>query len=275
MKNIGKTLLSPVCALAMVANSVSGAMAQDKRGDKQAVAVQSGVEIAAAVNVLVKEELYSRIQEIINRRFANAGQQGGDSVFQFFSQEMSFDSRLVTGAPFSADIVSETIQVLPDGNRIVQRSEGRIYRDSQGRTRSERTYQMGGSNERRQVINIRDPISRSSYSLDPETRIARKNAYYFASQGMSPATPPQFFTLPFNPNAPSEQRSGVPIRPPSLASSAPDAQGQLRKINVSGGVLQGAAIRRIQPSYPAVARAARASGAVQVHITVSETGEVM
>ena len=36
---------------------------------------------------------------------------------------------------------------------------GRIYRDSQGRTRNERTYQMGGSSEQRQVINIIDPVA--------------------------------------------------------------------------------------------------------------------
>lgn len=44
---------------------------------------------------------------------------------------------------------------------------------------------------------------------------------------------------------------------------------------VSGGVLQGSAIKKVQPPYPSVAKAARASGAVQVQILVSETGEVI
>src|SRR5262249_19589168 len=73
-----------------------------------------------------------RALELFDSSSFNGAQQGGDSAFQFFSQEMS-DYRLVRGAPFSADIVSETIQTLPDGNRIVQRFEGRIYRDNQGR----------------------------------------------------------------------------------------------------------------------------------------------
>jgi TonB family protein len=310
-----------------------------------------------------------RVPEVFDSGFATAAQQGGDSAFPFFSQEMSFDNRLVKGAPFSADIISETIQTLPDGNRIVQRSEGRIYRDSQGRTRSERTYQMGGSNEQRQVININDPAASASYSLDPETRIARMNSHYFGTGGM---TSDMFLTPPFNPNAPSHQPRGVlvgvpggvskgvtpgevitkaqPVYPatakqlnasgevrveviigengrvisaravsghPALRSAAEDAAslwvfkpaevggkpvqvpGTLtfvfnlpppptsvppaaetgaetsKKLTVSGGVLQGKAIKKVQPPYPPIARAARASGPVQVQVTISETGEVI
>ncbi|HEV2664662.1 MAG TPA: energy transducer TonB, partial [Blastocatellia bacterium] len=59
--------------------------------------------------------------------------------------------------------------------------------------------------------------------------------------------------------------------PPTAATSAETSQ----KINVSGGVLQGKAIRKVQPPYPQLAKAARASGAVQVQVTISETGEVI
>src|SRR5882672_2886177 len=144
MKNNGRKLLSSLCAFAMIAGSLSGATAQDRK--------KIDVEILDAIKI------------------ANAAQQGGDSVFQFFSQEMSFDRRLVKGAPFSADIVSETIQTLLDGNRIVQRSEGRIYRDSQGRTRNERSFQMGGSSEQRQTISIFDPVANVNSILDPDAR---------------------------------------------------------------------------------------------------------
>ncbi|MBK8316602.1 MAG: hypothetical protein IPL01_22355, partial [Acidobacteria bacterium] len=37
------------------------------------------------------------------------GQQSGDGMFQFFSQEMSFDNRLVKDAPFSGETLSETV----------------------------------------------------------------------------------------------------------------------------------------------------------------------
>jgi TonB family protein len=309
-----------------------------------------------------------RASQLFNSGSFNGAQQGGESAFQFFSQEVSFDSRLVKGAPFSADVVSETVQALPDGNRIVQRSEGRIYRDSQGRTRNERTYQMGGSSEQRQVINIIDPITNAGYSLDPETKIARKNFYNF---GMAP-TSDLFLTPSFNPDAPSQQPRGVPVGVPGGASkgltsgealvkaqpvypaiakqisasgevqvsivigedgrvveakaikghpvlraaaedaarkwvfkptlldgkpvkqpgtllfvfmppppptsdppAAATSAGTPEKLNVSGGVLQGNAIKRVQPPYPPIAKAARASGPVQVQIIISETGEVI
>jgi TonB family protein len=45
--------------------------------------------------------------------------------------------------------------------------------------------------------------------------------------------------------------------------------------SVSGGVLQGKAIKKVQPSYPPIARAAKASGDVQVQVTISEAGQVV
>jgi protein TonB len=48
-----------------------------------------------------------------------------------------------------------------------------------------------------------------------------------------------------------------------------------KKINVSGGVLQGSAIKKVQPPYPPIAKAARAAGAVQVQVTISEEGRVI
>jgi hypothetical protein len=77
------------------------------------------------------------------------------------------EARVVKGAPFSADIVTESIQTLSDGNRIVQRSTTRFYRDSEGRVRREEDRASG-----RPAISITDPIAGVSYSLDPENRTA-------------------------------------------------------------------------------------------------------
>ena len=41
----------------------------------------------------------------------------------------------VTGAPYSAQVVTERIQVLADGNRIDESSTGSVARDTQGRMR--------------------------------------------------------------------------------------------------------------------------------------------
>jgi protein TonB len=60
-----------------------------------------------------------------------------------------------------------------------------------------------------------------------------------------------------------------PPKPPPAATPVP------REIKVSGGVLQGSALKRVQPAYPPIAKAARAAGAVQVQVTISEEGRVI
>ncbi len=44
---------------------------------------------------------------------------------------------------------------------------------------------------------------------------------------------------------------------------------------ISGGVLNGKAVRLVQPPYPAIARSAHASGQVNVQITIDENGNVI
>lgn len=78
------------------------------------------------------------------------------------------ESKTITGAPFSAEIVSESVQVLADGNRIVRRSTGRVYRDSQGRTRREDDLEPGRAGS----ISITDPVEKASYVLDTASKIA-------------------------------------------------------------------------------------------------------
>jgi hypothetical protein len=73
----------------------------------------------------------------------------------------------VKGAPYSAEAVNETIQVLADGNRIVQRTTAMQYRDSDGRERREETSAMG-------AIFITDPVAGARFTLHPESRTAEK-----------------------------------------------------------------------------------------------------
>src|SRR5436853_6255038 len=46
-------------------------------------------------------------------------------------------------------------------------------------------------------------------------------------------------------------------------------------IRKSGGVLQGSAMKRVEPVYPPLAKTARVSGTVVVEVTVDETGTVI
>lgn len=66
-----------------------------------------------------------------------------------------------------------------------------------------------------------------------------------------------------------------PPPPPPAPKPTPEPTPVPKKINVSGGVLQGSAIRKPAPAYPPIAKAARASGAVQVQVTISEDGRVI
>ena len=102
----------------------------------------------------------------------------GPNDFLFLATEMTFGGKLVKGAPYSATAVTESTQTLSDGNRITNKSSASIYRDSEGRTRREQTLRAIGpfvkSGVGPQTIFISDPVAGTSYTLDPEARVARK-----------------------------------------------------------------------------------------------------
>ena len=97
----------------------------------------------------------------------------GQAKFTFEAGTAGFrvpiEGKVIKGAPFSADIVSESVQTLSDGNRIVQRSTTRFYRDSAGRVRREEDRGSGSP-----AISISDPVAGTSYSLDADNRTARQ-----------------------------------------------------------------------------------------------------
>ncbi len=70
-------------------------------------------------------------------------------------------------------------------------------------------------------------------------------------------------------------RGDDPPPPPPPPPPKPEPTPPPKQIKVSGGVLQGSALKRVQPQYPPIAKAARASGAVQVQVTISEDGRVI
>ena len=79
--------------------------------------------------------------------------------------------RLVTGAPYSALGTSQTVTTLPDGNRIVRQNTIRLWRDSQGRTRSEFALSsIGGPTPlevNATVTVIDDPSARERHMFQP------------------------------------------------------------------------------------------------------------
>jgi hypothetical protein len=78
--------------------------------------------------------------------------------------------QVAKGIPFSAQVVTESIQVLADGNRIVRQSTAAVSRDSEGRTRREQGVSDAGA----RVVFIQDPTAGLQYVLDGRSRSARK-----------------------------------------------------------------------------------------------------
>ena len=101
----------------------------------------------------------------------------GDNVI-FLATEMSFAGRLVKGAPYSAQAVTESVQMLTDGNRIVRKNTAQVYRDTEGRTRRDQTLGYIGpyatAGDVPQTVFINDPVAGVHYILDPAKKTALK-----------------------------------------------------------------------------------------------------
>lgn len=74
------------------------------------------------------------------------------------------------GAPYALEAVTESVQTLADGNRIVSTLTRKQYRDSEGRLRFDN--QMSGTGQwltndgTPQIVSITDPVARVHYVLD-------------------------------------------------------------------------------------------------------------
>ncbi len=99
----------------------------------------------------------------------------------------------VAGAPYSAQAVTERVQTLGDGNRIVQSTSSDVARDSQGRVRRDEALPgLNGSNgDTPHLVMIEDPVAGVHWTLDPQTKTAIKMPFAKATKGVGPfALPP-------------------------------------------------------------------------------------
>jgi hypothetical protein len=110
---------------------------------------------------------------------------------RFLGAEVGMPGRVVKNAPFTADIVTESTQVLQDGNRIKQSSTVKFARDSDGRTRREQSLQdlngLAPNANLPQVAFISDPVSASNYALDLGKRTVRKTGWNSGGGRPAPA----------------------------------------------------------------------------------------
>ena len=82
----------------------------------------------------------------------------------------------VAGAPYSGEEVNENVHILADGTRITQKNMMRkVWRDSEGRIRTERPLGMGPNETSMPlIIEIMDPIAGFQYTLDTQKKVTHR-----------------------------------------------------------------------------------------------------
>jgi hypothetical protein len=115
----------------------------------------------------------------------------------FIANEFGHPREIVKNAPYTAEAVTESIQVLSDGNRIVRKSTTLLARDTAGRTRQER---KDGS---RAGVYIYDPMEGRTVVLNERARVAIP-----IPRAPEPPVPP---VPPVPPAAPEAPAAGVTV----------------------------------------------------------------
>jgi len=106
----------------------------------------------------------------------------GFSGSAHFGALPGFGGRAVTGAPYSGEEVNEQVQTLADGTHITRKGvPTKVYRDSLGRTRTERPIGVGlafaGAGRMPDspvMVEITDPVAQVKYTLDTVNKVAHR-----------------------------------------------------------------------------------------------------
>lgn len=150
-------------------------------------------------------------------------------MFTFGTNAPRESSPVITGSPFSFEESSDHSQVLADGTRIALKTFTMVlYRDSAGRTRTERPIFLGNfpgaplALHNIKVIEITDPVAGVQYVLDTQNRVAYRFPFKAFEPPASPRVPAGDATSPgmrgSGPTslaAPSQAKplSGAPVDP--------------------------------------------------------------
>lgn len=104
----------------------------------------------------------------------------------------------VTGAPYSGTVTMSSVQTLATGNQITRNQQEKVYRDSQGRVRTEITMTPPNGGTAQTMITIFDPVAGFTATLNPQTSTAVKRTMPTAGTGpaRTPPTPPTGATAP-------------------------------------------------------------------------------
>jgi len=122
------------------------------------VRLEAPMNLAAADDSRAQADAWKRWADDFSRELRS-------SMGTMFGPRLS--GKIVKGAPYSAEIVTESNQALADGNVISRKTGAKVYRDGQGRVRQE----MPGDGKEPMVF-IQDPVEGLHYILTPGARRA-------------------------------------------------------------------------------------------------------
>jgi len=111
-------------------------------------------------------------------------------IKEYRTSYRSLAKKVLRGAPYSAEQVTEVLQTLADGTHINQfRPPVKMYRDSLGRTRSERLINEGDPRPQDVpvVVEINDVVAGYRYVMDPVNQVAHRSAIPPQHSGAAPS----------------------------------------------------------------------------------------
>ena len=141
--------------------------------------------------------------------------------------------------PFSCDAITTLVRTLPDGTHISRQTMTvKMYRDSEGRTRSDRIPGkfFAGEPAPPETILIRDPIAGYSYVLETASKIARRTAIQRPRPGQ-PMIPPN---NPATVSAPVANNAGPQVKTEDLGTQTMEGlvvQGRRTTVTTPAGAI--------------------------------------
>ena len=188
---------------------------------KQFFGIAAGLSIAV-LGAFAQDALFAQEEAMAKMKMQLAGSVMGPAVKE---------------APYSAEEVNSSTQVLADGTRIHRETRTTVYRDSEGRVRRETPEQ----------ITIMDPVAGVSYFLNPKTMTAQKapvmmNVHVFRSGGEGTAagtmvrTESTFTVTSTKDGETSMVINGNPVDPKQMAEAIAKAKqhGEAVTLDVPG-----------------------------------------
>lgn len=167
---------------------------------------------------------------------------------------LEFERTVVPDTPFSATLITESHQRMPDGTVSTKTTTSLIYRDDKGRTRRDWLSEPGSATPsetaviRRSVIN--DPLSGFTYLLDHRANVAQRTGFVgvppqsaSAAQDSVPPAPSRDQKLPLS----SSAGTGTNLQTGKMTASLGQTPEAIGVRDIEGVLAEGTRFRSTNP----------------------------